>query len=241
MEYDEIKASLVLLAGGKGLRVGYDVPKQFIDLGGTFIAEYALKPFLEHSKITEYVVVCDPIYRPLFGELSESDNILFADPGAYRQDSLQNGLNALTDDNPLVFVHDAARPFFDSKYVNFLFESAKNTGSAVIGIPASSTLKEVDENECVQKTLDRSMIWEAQTPQVAFKKMLLKGIEKARRESITVTDEASLIELLGLPIQMIKGDPFNFKVTLPGDLKLAKAMTQNEEIYNEKILDQSRI
>lgn len=235
MERDETKASLVLLAGGKGLRVGYEIPKQFIDLKGTFIAECALKPFLDHPLISEIVIVCDPLFRPLFNKTRK--NILFADPGLSRQDSLKNGLEALTSDNPLVFVHDAARPFFDFKYINLLFESAKKVGAALIGIPASSTLKVVDEKGCIQKTLNRGFIWEAQTPQVAFKKKLLKGLKKAKKENMTVTDEASLIELLREPVQMIQGDPVNFKVTLPGDLKLFKAMTESEETDYEKVFD----
>lgn len=239
MERDELKASLVLLAGGKGLRVGYDIPKQFIDLGGSFIAEYALTPFLNHPKITEYVVVCDLAYRPLFKEFQKSASILFADPGELRQDSLYQGLSALKKKNPLVFVHDAARPFFDPKYIDLLFESAEDARAAVIGVPVSSTLKEVKEDGSISQTVDRSSLWEAQTPQVAFKETLLKGIEKAREEKVMVTDEASLIELLGEPVKMVKGDPFNFKVTLPGDLKLAKAMTLKDEIYHEKVLDQN--
>jgi 2-C-methyl-D-erythritol 4-phosphate cytidylyltransferase len=231
---DEIKISLVLLAGGKGLRVGADLPKQFLKLKNFLIAEYALKPFLNNPKIFEYVIVCEKAYRDLFNPVLVQ-NVRFANPGERRQDSLFNGLIALSDHNSLVFVHDAARPFFNPKYFDRLADAAIKYGAAVIGAPIVSTLKEVDKDGKVKKTVDRSHLWEAQTPQVAFKMELLEGLKKGKDQNIVLTDEASIIEFLGKEVKMVLGDTINFKVTVPKDLELAKAIISKSEFYEKSL------
>lgn len=234
MKSQELKISLILLAGGKGLRLGSDLPKQFLKLKNFLIAEYALKPFLENEKIDEFVIVCEKAYRELFDQ-KLIEKVRFALPGVKRQDSLYNGLKSLSDQNSLVFVHDAARPFFNPKYFDLLVEAALKHGASVLGVPVASTLKEVDALGCVKKTIDRTHLWEAQTPQVAFKNDLLAGLEKVMKQNLTVTDEASLIELLGKDIKMVLGDAMNFKVTLPKDLKLAKEIASKSEFYDKSL------
>lgn len=234
MGFKEEKASLVLLAGGIGSRAQLPLPKQFVDLGGQSVVEHALEPFLAQSKIDECVIVCSAEYRSLFSREDIPKKILFADPGERRQDSLENGLLALSLENPLVFVHDAARPFFNAKYFDELFESAKTIGASALGIPVSSTLKRVGEDQMIEKTVDRTRVWEVQTPQVAYKKQLLKALKIAKEENRLVTDETSLMELLSQPVKLIKGDSFNFKVTQPKDIELAKILANEMSMY-EKI------
>ncbi len=225
MELKE-KASLVLLAGGQGRRLGTNTPKQCLEVGGKPLMRYALDPFLNHPLFKKKVVVCDPKYRSLFDDLKNNVDVSFALPGKERQDSLYQGLLALREDEGIVFVHDAARPFVDSKYFNLLYHEALLHGAAVLAIPAVSTLKHLSESHLISKALDRSSIWEMQTPQVTTKIKLLNAIEMAQKNGLQVTDEASLMELIGCPVKVVRGDSLNLKVTTLEDLKLAQALAK---------------
>lgn len=234
MGFKEEKASLVLLAGGIGSRAQSPLPKQFVGLGEQSIVEHALEPFLNESKINVCVIVCKEEYRSLFFREHLQKRIIFAEPGKRRQDSLENGLLALGERNPLVFVHDAARPFFNAKYFDALFDTARSIGASALGIPVSSTLKRIGEDQMVQKSVDRSKVWEVQTPQVAFKQDLLKALKIAKDENKNITDESSLMQLISQPVKLVEGDSFNFKVTQPKDIELAKILA-NEMSVDEKI------
>lgn len=143
-----MKTSVVLLAGGKGLRMGLETPKQFIAMNGKLIASYALESFLYHSQIDQIVIVCAQEYQHFFNIEECDKSVHFALPGELRQDSLFNGLQKLSG-NPMVMVHDAARPFFDSTYISPLLEAAYQYGASAIGVRATSTLKQVDRKSVV--------------------------------------------------------------------------------------------
>ena len=227
-----MKASLILLAGGKGLRMGGETPKQFIEVEGKFIAEHALDPFLDHLLIDQIVIVCDSSYRNLFDSIQTDKDIVFVDPGVERQHSLLNGLSAIKGDDSMVIVHDAARPFINRAYIEPLITQAHQHGAAILGVRAVSTLKQASSDQFVTKTVDRSTIWEIQTPQVAPKQVLLKGLAKANEEHLMITDEASLLEGIGFPVKIVEGDSLNFKVTSKTDIKLMQSMLkQNAAEY----------
>ncbi len=221
-----MKASLILLAGGKGVRMGREIPKQFIKVGGNPIAQYALEPFLNHPLIDQIVIVCDSSYQDQF----EADKIVeFAEPGSERQFSLLNGLSKIKDDRAMVIVHDAARPHMESIYIEPLIKAAHQHGASILGVRSTSTLKLSTDDQFVNKTLDRSSIWEIQTPQLAPKNVLLKGLKKAQNENLLATDEASLVELLGQDVKIVEGNSLNFKVTTQADLKLTESLLKRAE------------
>lgn len=224
-----MKASLILLAGGKGLRMGSDVPKQFIEIDGKFMGRYALNPFLNHPMIDQIVIVCDRSYHHFFNSIETNNVIEFAAPGVERQLSLMNGLSVIDGDNPMVIVHDAARPFLKHDYIEPLILEAYTHGASALGVKAVSTLKQVTPDQFISRSIDRSVVWEIQTPQLAPKQILLEGLAKAKKENLEVTDESSVVGLLDLPVKIVEGDSLNFKVTSQADLKIMQSVIKQSQ------------
>lgn len=230
-----LKAAVILLAGGQGRRMGLETPKQFLDIEGKCVAQRALEPFLDHPQIEEIIIVCAEEYQDKFNSVESSVPLRFAKPGPERQDSLKNGLKRLNNSS-WVMVHDGARPLFDRKYISILLEEASQQGAAAIGIRATSTLKQACAKQTIEKTIDRSKIWEIQTPQVARKDDLLAGLELAEKQQIEVTDDASLIELLSQNVKIVEGDSLNFKVTKKSDLMILKSILHYQKLDHAQVL-----
>lgn len=213
-----MKAALILLAGGKGTRMGGTIPKQFLPLNDLIVSWHSLKVFNQVKAIVESVIVVDPEYQHLFPGYS------YALPGNRRQDSVWNGLRALGSSIDLVCIHDAARPFITVAMVENVLAQAGLTGAAALGMPLKFTVKEVNAQGLVQTTLDRSSIWEIQTPQVVKRDLLHKGFSIAFDKNLTVTDDVGLVELFGHPVQLVAGSYQNLKLTTEEDLLMAKAI-----------------
>jgi 2-C-methyl-D-erythritol 4-phosphate cytidylyltransferase len=144
--------------------------------------------------------------------------------GAERQESVRNGLLACgaTDDD-LVLIHDGVRPFFPAAQIAPLLAAAAADGAALLAIPAQDTIKEVADGHVV-RTLDRSRLWQVQTPQ-AFRFAVIRAAhERARQAGYAGTDDAALMEWCGGPVAVLPGSPFNVKLTTPADLALARAL-----------------
>lgn len=212
--------SVVLLAGGKGMRMGTSLPKQFLSLKGKPIACHSLEIFLSHPNVKEVVVVCDPSYYSYFSAYP----VRFALPGERRQDSLWNGMHALSENAKWVCVHDAARPFISHEMLSRLIQEGINTGAATVGMPSKVTVKISSEKNFVEQTLDRRFVWEIQTPQLVAKSLLLQGFELANRQNTTVTDDVSLAELVGHPVKLVLGSYENLKITTPEDLVISESL-----------------
>lgn len=210
--------SVILLAGGMGTRMQSPTPKQFLSLGEKPIALHSFELFLSIPEIDEIVVVCAPDFQESFQSTSKKP-VLFALPGARRQDSVYNGLQVST--HSLICVHDAARPFIDKELVLRVLEAGKEHGAATVGMPIKFTVKESDAQNFVQNTPDRTKIWEIQTPQVLHREILNSGFEYANKHNLTVTDDTSLAELIGKRVKLVEGSHINLKVTVPADLVIA--------------------
>jgi 2-C-methyl-D-erythritol 4-phosphate cytidylyltransferase len=144
--------------------------------------------------------------------------------GRERQDSVFNGLKALPDDIEIVVVHDAARPFVTSAVISAVISAAARDGAALAAIPAQDTLKRSDHDSLVKATVDRSRLWQAQTPQ-AFRTSLLREAHlSAASVGYRGTDDASLVERLGHPVRIVPGSSRNLKVTTAADMVLARAL-----------------
>ena len=142
--------------------------------------------------------------------------------GERRQDSVFNALNAADKDTDMILIHDGARPFIDKYTVTSVIKMAKNTGAAIVGVPAKATIKKVNGKFIVKETVDRKGLWEIQTPQVFKKELILRAfIKSANRD---VTDDATLVEKLGRKVSVVLGSYNNIKVTTPEDLKLARGI-----------------
>lgn len=222
------QVSVILLCGGQGSRMNTATPKQFLAINQKMIARYSFDVFKDMPEIAEIVVVCDLPYRHHFSMDKLSIPLNFAAPGARRQDSVFNGLNALKKNPALVCIHDAARPFINSQLVQRVIHAAKEHGAATAGMPVKFTIKEHDGNLFVKNTPDRSKYWEIQTPQIIRTEMLKQGFEYITNNNLDVTDDVSLVEYLGYPVKLVEGSYTNIKITTPEDLSFAEFLLQKQ-------------
>lgn len=216
--------SVILLAGGIGSRMRSDIPKQYLPLDNQAIVLHSYFLFAKLTCVREIVVVCEPSYQDVF-PLFTHPKIHFSQPGTRRQDSVWNGLTAASPDCEWVCIHDSARPLLREKDCLNLIEQAKIHGAAVLATPVQNTIKTATPTGLVSQTLDRSTLWNIQTPQMIRTSLLHEGYAAARAQNNrTVTDDVSLVELLGHPVKLVEGHDSNIKITTPADLALAETL-----------------
>ncbi|MHB1348401.1 MAG: 2-C-methyl-D-erythritol 4-phosphate cytidylyltransferase [Desulfobulbaceae bacterium] len=234
---DLTDAAAIIAGGGSGLRMGGDLPKQFLSLGGTAILALTVQRFLDTAFFTTVVVVVPAAHRQaaatLLREHLPADaqaRLLLINGGATRQESVRAGLMALPPGTETVLVHDAARPLVSSKIIEKCLRAAEQSGAAITAIPVRDTLKEADADYLIQKTVDRDGLWQAQTPQGCKVELLRRAYDLADRDNFLGTDEASLLEHAGIPVVIVEGSEHNFKITRPDDLALAEGLTRKRQI-----------
>jgi 2-C-methyl-D-erythritol 4-phosphate cytidylyltransferase len=176
-----------------------------------------MRTFAAMPEVFELVVVCEPDWQDVFEKchatLPRKIPLKFARPGAERQDSVENGFNAIDfSQAQLVAIHDSARPLVTLEDSLKCFADAWSIGAAVLGVPVKPTIKEADGEGKVVKTLQRAKLWEVQTPQVIKPPLLKQGFELVKKEGLEVTDDVSIIEALGHPVQITGGSYTNIKV-----------------------------
>ncbi len=221
--------SVILLAGGKGMRMGNSTPKQFLSLYGKPLVLHSFFLFAKFPGIREIIVICEEQYRSLFPTM-QSPAIHFADPGVRRQDSVWNGFSKVARESQLICIHDCARPFLSMDDCRAVIEEGWKHGAAVLATPVKNTIKASTEDGFVENTLNRSFLWDIQTPQVIIPEWLREGFKRAKElDDCTVTDDVSLVELLGYPVKLVKGSDSNFKITTPTDLSLAESLCVSRE------------
>jgi 2-C-methyl-D-erythritol 4-phosphate cytidylyltransferase len=155
-----------------------------------------------------------------FGASLAFMGVTLAEGGAQRSDSVRNGLEKLHADIDMVAIHDAARPCLAAAWIDRVFEVGARTGAAILAIPVVGTLKRVGPDDVITDTIDRSGLWEAQTPQVFRRDVLERAFALARVGQ--PTDEAQLVEAIGQPVTVVPGSPINLKITSREDLRLAE-------------------
>lgn len=220
--------SAILLAGGTGTRMGREVPKQYLPLTNKVVARHSFDLFLTMPEIREIIVVCHPSFQHYFSTESKT-KVLFALPGARRQDSVYNGLQLADGLSDLTIVHDSARPLVSEDVTRRTLVAAALCGAATAAVPIKVTVKRSNCKGVVESTLDRSALWEIQTPQIIRTALLRRAFAHALECQIDVTDDVSLVEALGEPVQLVMGDYANLKVTTPEDLVVAHALLPTPE------------
>lgn len=220
---------VLIPAAGSGRRMGAAGNKQYLELGGRPVLAYTLARLAALEEIDalhiivpeEELAYCrdEVVDRFALGKIGS-----MIAGGAERQDSVRNGLESCgAADDDLVLIHDGVRPFFPAREIAGLLAAAAETGAALLAVPAQDTVKEVAEGRVV-RTLERGRLWQVQTPQ-AFRCALIRDAHRrASDAAFAGTDDASLVEWRGGAVAVLPGSPFNFKLTTPADLALARAL-----------------
>ena len=214
----------ILAAGGAGVRAG--VAKQWATLGGETVLRRAARVLAESGVVDEIVAVV-PAGEESRGEADLqglSVPVRAVAGGATRADSVRAGLDALGE-IALVVVHDAARPFATAELTRAVAEAAAARGAALAALPATDTVKRGEGNR-VAETLDRRVLWLAQTPQAFRGPLLRRAFAQAGASAAEATDECQLVERLGAEVALVPGEPGNFKITGPDDLARARSLLE---------------
>jgi 2-C-methyl-D-erythritol 4-phosphate cytidylyltransferase/2-C-methyl-D-erythritol 2,4-cyclodiphosphate synthase len=226
------KVGGVILAAGRGERMGAPLNKAFLPLGDRPLLLHSIITFEAASVVDAYVVVAPPdevaFCRVLLAPYGLQKLMAVAPGGGVRQSSAAAGVRALPDFD-LVAVHDAARPLLSVGLLEGAVRRAAAAGcpgALVVAVPVKDTVKVVDSSGMVRETPARDGLWIAQTPQVFRRDLLLRAYDEAERSGFAGTDDASLVERLGVPVEIFQGSYDNFKVTTPEDLRIARAILE---------------
>ena len=228
-----MKKYVLIVAGGRGLRMGGDLPKQFIPLGGKPVLMHTLDAFYRWDASADLILVLpedhQPYWKMLCKEIGCKIPHRIANGGETRFHSVWNGLHFLLDEivnkqgrneKNLVAVHDGVRPFVSSEVIDRCFAEAAMSGAAVPVVPVVDSLRQFSGD--LSRPVDRSLYQAVQTPQVFDYDLLLKAYEQPYSEFFT--DDASVVEALGYPVKTVSGNRENIKITTPFDLLVAKAL-----------------
>ena len=216
--------AVLVLAAGRGERLGASLPKAFVPLCSVPILLRSLATLQSVSEIDSIIPVLGAGDGPHYASLSLEGLNKVHGPvvgGALRQDSMAEGLAALPPETEWVGVHDAARCLVDERDVQSVFQAARDTGAAILAERVRDTIKQVREGQIVA-TPDRSECWAAQTPQVFRREILTEAIGKARAQGRLATDDAELVEQLGVSVRVVESRRPNPKITFAEDLQWAE-------------------
>ena len=221
-----MRVAALVLGAGRGERLGEAVPKAFVPLCGKPLLVHALVALASAPEIdiTIPIIGASELSRmkALESELASIQGL--QEPtigGAERQDSMTAGLAALPPDVDFVAVHDAARPLVATEAISRVVAAARQSGAAILAIPVRDTIKRVRDGVIVE-TPNRAECFAAQTPQVFRVDVLREALEKAAAEGFIGTDDAEIVERIGVPVTVVAGDPSNIKITDRADLVAAE-------------------
>ena len=230
-----MRVNAVIVAAGEGKRMGGNVPKVFLPLGGRPLILHTLSRFAA-SQVRRVILVAAA------QELSRCEQWIRSDPelsgldwtlqagGPRRQDSVSRGLERLDDDCEIVIIHDGARPLVSPGLIDRCVEAAGREGAVVVSIPVRDTIKIVSESRRVQSTPPRDSLREIQTPQAFRVEIIREAHLQADREGIEATDDAMLVERLGKSVTLLEGERTNIKITTPEDFLLAEALIRERRV-----------
>jgi 2-C-methyl-D-erythritol 4-phosphate cytidylyltransferase len=219
----------IVAAGGQGLRMKGDAPKQFLMLGDRPILFHSLQRLAECPRVDDLIVVV-PADHLKYTQTLLHEEYPLAKPsrvvpgGEERQDSVRAGLEELSLECDLVVVHDAVRPLVSNALLVAVIQAAEKDGAATAAIQPADTIKLVDSDRQVSENLPRSMLWQIQTPQAYRKDLLVRAHQRAFEDNFYGTDDSILLERMGVRVRLVPGHPRNLKITTPDDLIMAEAL-----------------
>ncbi len=223
--------SAIIVAAGKGTRMGPKVDKLLLELDGSPIVAHTWRRFDETPCIDEIVMVVRAGMEKTFNEIADrhrfTKKFALVVGGKERQDSVWNGLATLSPASEIVAIQDAARPCTSQALIAATVTAARETGAAVAAQPVNDTIKESPDGKLIERTLDRSRLWAVQTPQTFRVEIIRRALFEVRRRGLVVTDDTAACELIGQPVQLVVSAAPNPKVTRPEDLPYVEAVLRS--------------
>jgi 2-C-methyl-D-erythritol 4-phosphate cytidylyltransferase len=212
----------ILVAAGKGTRMGANVDKLWLEVAGRPVIAHTWQRFNDANCIAEIILVIRDGMQKHFTELAAQFHFqkLFriVVGGAERQDSVCNGLAALSPETKIVAIQDAARPCTSEALIAATIDAARETGAAVAAQAVTDTIKETGDGKTILRTVDRSKLWSVQTPQTFRVEVIRRALAEVHQRGLVLTDDTAACELIGQPVRLVSGATPNPKVTVPGDL-----------------------
>ena len=217
--------AVIIVAAGKSSRfTDQNYKKPYAPLAGKAVWLHSAERFIGRSDVKQVIVVISPEDREdfmfKFGANVAILGIDVVDGGEERSDSVMKGLSRVKPDIEFICIHDAARPCIVDEWITKVFDVAVKKDAAILAIPVSSTLKRVGGDQSIVETVSREGLWEAQTPQVFRRQLLLDAY--AKRGDFRATDDAQLVERIGQKVAIVAGSLINLKITTKEDLRLAE-------------------
>jgi 2-C-methyl-D-erythritol 4-phosphate cytidylyltransferase len=214
--------SAIIVAAGKGTRMGPNVDKVFLEIAGKPVVAHTWQRFAEAKCIDEIILVVRDGMESAFQELAEKFSLKkpfrLVVGGKERQDSVWSGLAAVSPQTEIVAIQDAARPCTSEALIEATIAAARETGAAVAAQPITDTIKESADGKLIERTLDRSKLWAVQTPQTFRLEVIRRALTEVRRRGLLVTDDTAACDLIGQPVRLVVSTQPNPKVTRPEDL-----------------------
>lgn len=215
------KVTAIIPCAGQGKRMGGRVSKQFLEINGRPLLAYTLDQFQMHPLIDDIILVTREEDIAFCWQVVRNEKltkvIKVISGGKERQDSVYEGLLVLDIETEWVAIHDGARPLISQTTISHVIQGAMEKEAAIVGVPAKDTIKLVNPDFTVQTTPPRELLWHVQTPQVFRKELVVRAYQEAAAHGWQGTDDASLVERLGVPVHMVKGEYNNIKITTPED------------------------
>ena len=228
--------SAIIVAAGKGTRLGANVDKLWLEVAGRPVLAHTWQKFNDAPCIHEIILVVRDGMQAHFTELAEKfqfqKTFRLVTGGAERQDSVWNGLAALSPETEIVAIQDAARPCPTAELIAATIEAARETGAAVAAQPVTDTIKETADGKIISRTVDRSKLWSVQTPQTFRVEVIRRAILAAREKNLILTDDTAACELIGQPVRLVPSATPNPKVTVPADLPFIESLLREHRTSN---------
>lgn len=228
------KFSVIVPAAGKSERFGGMEKKTFAKLDGRPIFLRSIEHFINRSDVCQTILAVAPedvgAMKSQYGANIAFMGVKLLEGGAQRRDTVALALSQVSEDAEYVAIHDAARPCVTEAMINAVFAEAVKCGAAILASPITATIKRVGESMAIDETTSREGLYEAQTPQVFKKSILLDAYKKLDPQIQDITDDAQIVELAGHTVTVVISDSTNLKITTKADITLARAIIKSRPI-----------
>ncbi len=223
----------IIVAAGKGTRMGPNVDKLFLEVNGCPVVAHTWRHYEQTGCIEEICLVVRDGMQSAFKELAAKygfrKKFCLTVGGTQRQDSVWNGLEALSPNTEIVAIQDGARPCTAPSLITQTVDAARETGAAVAAQPVTDTIKESSDGKLIERTLDRERLWAVQTPQTFRVEVIRQALAEVRKRNLLVTDDTAACELIGQPVRLVASTAPNPKVTRPEDLSWVELVLRNRD------------